>query len=523
MLTAAAVAALLAPPPAVVPIFVNAGAALIPTLIAAASSFVAILLKPRELAALVRRRPWVPAIAVLVGLGIWLAVSIWTGGNAQAGSSRGAASATAAAGYQKTDWTAKALELIQAEANATKTTGVVPMWAYLPEQSDVTQWVLSSPVYADKSNRLFCTATVTDVGSLFGLLYCVDADTGKRVWQVEKAGDEDLKPFFSSPALSADQKSLIVGQGLHEDENCALICLNADTGELRWRAPTPLHIESSPAVLGDMAVVGCGAIEGPDRKPKSHAGFVLAVSVSDGKELWRYDLADPESSPAIGEDGTVYIGSGFNGNAVVALRPGPDAELAAKGLKREFWRAQARYPITGPVTLTADLVIVGGGNSDFVYADPNPAGVVMAIDRNTGAIRWQTPMEDAVLNRIAVHGGRAFCPVRNGQVVALDLASGKPVWKQAVSGKSPILAGTAVTPDGRTVFAASKDGNLALLDAATGRPTDRHPLNRKEKPGDEGYSFSTPTWANERLFIGSETGGLRAFRPARAQTKSASN
>ena len=113
----------------------------------------------------------------------------------------------------------------------------------------------------------------------------------------------------------------MIGQGLHDDADCDLLCLDASSGAVRWQIKTPLHIEGSPAIFGDMVVAGAGAIEGPDHKPTTHIGMVIAVRISDGKKLWQYDMNDPESSPAIDEDGTVYIGSGFQGNAVVALRP----------------------------------------------------------------------------------------------------------------------------------------------------------------------------------------------------------
>lgn len=502
--------------PAVVPIFVNAGAALLPTLVASVTSVAAVLFKPRELAALIRRKPWLPVAMLAVGAGLWFGIARLGAAAAVASNARNPDRAASAGAAVKTDWTQLAFKLIQDEENASKTTGVKPAWSYLADEPTVTQWVLSSPTYADKTNRVICTATVQDVASFFGLLYAVDADTGKKVWQVDKAGGEDLKPFFSSPALTDDQKSIVIGQGLHEDENCSLLCFNAETGELRWKIPTPLHIESSPAIHGDLAVVGAGAIEGPDHKPRSHPGFVLAVRISDGKELWRHDVADPESSPAIAGDGTVYIGAGFNGNAVVALRSESDEDLKAKNLKRELWKTPAPYPITGPITIAGDLVLVGGGKSDFVYADPSPAGVVLALDRKTGVVKWQTPMEDSVLNHIAVADGKAFCPVRNGQVVALSLADGKPLWRQSISGKSPVLTGVTLAPDNKTLYAAAMDGYLALLSPGDGKLIDqRHALNRKDKPGEKGLTFSTPAAIKDKLFIGSETGGLRCFRSAK--------
>ena len=491
----------------VVPIFVNAVPALVPTLVAAFSTVAAVILKPSELVGLIRRKPWVPVAVILVGAGLWFGIAHLLSSPARAATERRAQTVAAA----QTDWTKLALDIIRDKENAGKTTGVVPVWS----NTSYDGWVLSSPAYASKTDRVFGTATVQDVASIFGVLYCLDASSGNEVWKAEKAGDEDLKAFFSSPALTDDQKSLIIGQGLHDAADCSLLCFDTSSGQLRWKVKTPLHIESSPAVHGDLAVVGAGAIEGADHKPTTHRGYVFAVRISDGKELWKYDVADAESSPAIANDGSVYIGSGFNGNAVVALRSESDDELKAKNLPRLIWKTQAPYPITGPVTLVDDYVVVGGGNGDFVKEDPNPAGVVMLINRKDGSVKWSSKTDAAVLGTIVARDGKLYCPVRNGQVIAMNLADGKVVWRQAVSeinAKAPVLAGVALSADGRTLFAVSNDGWLALLSAADGHVVDRHPLNRKDKPGERGLTLSTPTLAGDKVFLGSETGGLHCFR-----------
>src|SRR4051794_35859978 len=56
----------LTPTVGVVPIFVNAGAALLPTLVAGLTTFLAALLKPKELLTLFRRKPWLPVAIFLI-------------------------------------------------------------------------------------------------------------------------------------------------------------------------------------------------------------------------------------------------------------------------------------------------------------------------------------------------------------------------------------------------------------------------------------------------------------------------
>ncbi len=493
-------------PLGVVPIVVNAGAALGPLLLAPIATFFAILFKPKELIALIRRKPWLPVLVILVIVGLWFALSLaFAPSPAQAASARKAdrVADDRLGSYKPKDWTSIALNLIRDEQMALKTTGIKPVWEYSADDG----LVLTTPAVAD--DLIFAGAAVQDGPGFLGELFAVDR-AGVMKWKIDTFENDGLKPFFSSPVLSSDKKSIIIGQGLHDDKDCALICVDAATGRAKWQVKTSLHIESTPAVWKDLAVAGAGAIEDADHKPKSDPGFVFAVEISTGKQLWKHPVNDPESSPAIAEDGSIYIGSGFNGNAVVALRSDSDEDLKSKKLPREIWKIPAPYPITGPVTVAGDLILVGGGNSDFVFADPNPAGIVLAINRKDGSIKWQTSTEDAVLNRIVVQDGKVFCPVRNGNVLALNLADGKQIWKQPVSGKSPIKAGIAVANN--TVFAVSSDGYLALLNAADGKLIEKHPLNAPGKPGKQGLTVSTPLIDGQNLYVGSETAGLHSFQ-----------
>ena len=538
-------------PLAVVPVFVNAGAALLPALLAGLASALALLFKPKELFRMCRKKPQVPLIAIAGGVLLfflirWLAAP----GGAVGTAGRGTVSESGRSG---TDWSQVAIEILRQEQRA-RLTGSVPtpvdasnsgpagnaadralvyrvnnersgyqggpsptglslLWEF--RQDDAM--VLSSPLVAGKF--VYCATAILDPPGTYGSVFCLDAATGRKVWETQLKSSSpkvDFKGFFSSPALTADGKDLLIGQGLHVDGEAELTCLEAATGRVKWLLPTPLHIESSPAVEGDIVVAGAGAIEaGPDHKPqgdpnrRGHPGYVVGARISDGKELWRFPLIDPESSPAIYQ-GVAFIGSGLNGGGVVALK-------IAEGLgnkDRLVWKTDTPFPATGSVTLDGDLVLVGCGNGDFVFAAPNPQGTVMALDRASGKVRWSVALPDAVLGTIAVRNGIAICPVRNGEVVALDLKSnGKELWRQRISERSPALAGPAFT--GTHVYATTADGYLSILDAATGKVIERVYINHESKPGELGLTFSSPLVSGGRVFVGSETGGLRCYAGSR--------
>lgn len=505
---------------------------MLPAVLAAVAGFVALLFKPRELWRACKARPG-RALAVLGGITtVCVAVPLFMSLFAPAEAARPATVAVASA--SGTDWSRVALEIIARKERAglvvpsagapptpavedgalplifrmdatrrggsgPSPVGLVEAWAY---RIDNAMW-LSSPLV--HGGRIYAAFTLLDPPRSFGGVVCLDAATGEEIWITETkdaAGTQDFQGFFSSPALSEDERSILIGQGLHYDINAELICLDAETGEVRWLVPTTLHVESSPAIEGDIVVVGAGAVEDMQtRRPTGHPGYVFAVRISTGEELWRFDIADPESSPAIA-DGIAFIGSGFNGSEVAALRIDPAAE------ERLVWRRPTPHPATGPVTLADDLVLIGVGNGDFVFADPNPEGFVIAFDRTTGAERWRSRQADAVLGPIAVIGDRIVAPVRNGELIMLSLADGSEVWRTTLS-RSPVLAGPAVP--GALIYVTTAEGYLHIVDPADGSVVEKIFLNDPARPGELGLTMASPWVSEGRVFVGSETGGLKAF------------
>ncbi|MBT3199838.1 MAG: PQQ-binding-like beta-propeller repeat protein [Phycisphaerales bacterium] len=532
---------------AVVPVFVNTGAALLPALIAGLTGFVTILFKPKQLIKTCREKPLRPLGVIGGVIAVWLAMAWMPTG--EAGGPGAAPSARlqpiGQAGMMTPDkWVELARDLSTGEntlAPAAATTsssddkalyfgggptrsgylgGGSPMkltkaWSYSPEYAMF--W--STPLV--RGDRVYGAICTLDPPESYGSVVCVNATTGKVIWEVEmKDATRDFGGFFSSPAITADGKSLVIGQGLHPDYDSELVCIDTATGTVKWLIDCPLHIESSPAIDGDIVVVGAGAVEDPKtHKPKSHKdpkkdknpGYVFAARISTGKIIWKHPVNDPESSPAIA-DGVVYIGSGFNGSAVTALRLSEtDEQLKAAGVTREIWKTKTPHPATGAITLAGDMVLVGCGNGDYVFQAPDPAGAVMALDSKTGKIRWTQVMPDGVLGPIAVCDKTAIVPVRNGDVAALDLgakdADSRVLWKTVARKGSRVLAGAGFT--GTHAYVITHDGYLVILDAKTGKSLESIYVN--DDPGEMGMSIASPMVVGGRVYVGTETGGLRCY------------
>jgi outer membrane protein assembly factor BamB len=155
-----------------------------------------------------------------------------------------------------------------------------------------------------------------------------------------------------------------------------------------------------------------------------------------------------------------------------------------------------------------DYVITGTGRGDLVNADPHAAGAVIKMNRFNGEVAWRTDLADAVLGQIALDDGKVFCPVRNGTVVALDVRDGQKLWSQTIS-DAPMLGG--ITCAGRNLYAVSSDGFLVILDATTGDLLEKHSLNDETNSWQGNLSLSTPIVSEGRVYVGSETGGMRCF------------
>ncbi len=171
----------------------------------------------------------------------------------------------------------------------------------------------------------------------------------------------------------------------------------------------------------------------------------------------------------------------------------------------------------GDVTLASDMVIIGTGRGNFAQRDRSPVGSVMALDRLTGKVMWRVKMLDTVLAPIAADATRLICPVRNGLLIALDLRTGKRLWLRSINGIRPLLAGAVLA--GPTVYAVSGTGVLVVLDARTGRITEKMRINKPGRPGTGRMSISSPLVANGSIYVGSETGGRQCLIGAKQVPK----
>lgn len=277
------------------------------------------------------------------------------------------------------------------------------------------------------------------------------------------------------------------------------------------------------------------------------SGNVTAVSLSGGGTLWRTnvrptDVDTPATTGGLGTDGSrVYAATAY-GTLVVL-----DADGGGK-----VWEKKLSEPARGAPTIADGRV--------FVVSQAN---IVYALSASDGSELWNfrgVPEIGSLLatSNPAVSGGVVVAPFTSGELIALDVKTGQPVWgdalarasrSYAVSGiaaiaSSPVVAdgvvyatgvgsrtvavnlktgarlwdiafGSVHTPvvSGNALFLVDLDENLTALDRRTGEVlwASKLPVTRTKK---KRTNWAGPVLAGGTLWLVSNDGTLLGADPA---------
>jgi len=269
--------------------------------------------------------------------------------------------------------------------------------------------------------------------------------------------------------------------------SCACLLLLCLTGSLVNAADDagPDGLEAAPADAWPMARGGAAGTG------RSQATLRLPLA-----EAWRrrFDKASFGAVPVIAA-GTVYLGD-LDGT-FQALR------LDTGATSWSFKAEAAGFPSAAAVSVAPDrpLVVVG-----------DDTGVVRAFDRATGTVAWEYETEGEISGGPTLLaggaagdavGGRVLVGSQDASLSCLRLADGTVLWKHSIADQircSPTVARSAA---GDRVFLAGCDGKLHVIDADRGGGLAAVPI--------DGPTGTTPAAAGDRVFFGTEGGGLFAI------------
>jgi outer membrane protein assembly factor BamB len=188
-------------------------------------------------------------------------------------------------------------------------------------------------------------------------------------------------------------------------------------------------------------------------------GTVARLDLDTGRPVWRVSVGKPLTA-GVGTDGTT---------TVVATRDGMLVALDAQGATR-WTTAVGAEVVTAPAVADGTVIARTSDNR------------VVAHEVETGKRRWQYQRQNPPLvlrnsGGIAMVPGVAFVGMPGGRMVALALGSGAPRWDVPLAqprGTTELerIADVVGSPlvIGRELCAASYQGRVGCLDAASGAP-----------------------------------------------------
>jgi polyvinyl alcohol dehydrogenase (cytochrome) len=263
-----------------------------------------------------------------------------------------------------------------------------------------------------------------------GKLYALDARTGCVRWMVSDVSSRTT-PMIVRSKVSPSGWATFIGAPL-----TTVVAYDAQTGKPIWKSPRlEAHpfamLTGSPIVWGERVYVPISSFEEVAAARPSYAccsfrGSLVALDLATGRPLWQTYVIDEPLKPSRRNS----AGTQMQGPAGAAIWSAPTIDA-----KR-------------------DLVYVATGDS-YTDVPTNGADAILAIDLETGKVRWKTQVTAADNYNIAcdVPGGGPNCPSPKGG----DFDFGAP----------PILH---ALPNGRQVLlAGQKSGLVYGLDPDTGR------------------------------------------------------
>jgi outer membrane protein assembly factor BamB len=342
---------------------------------------------------------------------------------------------------------------------------------------------LSSPVVWE--NRVFLSAaiggqadvrlkvglygnidSVTDDTSHRWIVYCVDKQVGRIVW--EKTAHTGVpkvkrhpKSTHANSTLATDGKHVVAffgSEGLYCYDMDGGLIWSKDLGTLNsafFVAPSAQwEFASSPIIYDKMVIVQCDVLEG---------SFIAAFDVESGREIWRTSRDDVPtwSTPAV-------YASGRNAQVVVNGYKHIGGYDARTG--KELWRMRGGGDIPVPTPLVSgDMVFITNahGRESPIYAIRLSASGDISLQGEQSYneyVAWSHSRDGSYMATPLAYGDYLYNCRWNGVLSCYESKTGNRLYQQRLGEGTSGFTASPVAADGK-IYISSEDGDVYVVRA----------------------------------------------------------
>ncbi|VTS06300.1 PQQ-binding-like beta-propeller repeat protein [Tuwongella immobilis] len=325
------------------------------------------------------------------------------------------------------------------------------------------------------------------------VLTCRNAETGKRLWEFRYPTTyEDFYGYSNGPrccpVVDEDRVYIYGPEGM-------LVCLHAVTGERIWQLDTAkkynIHqnffgVGSTPVVEGDLLLVAVGGSPAGERRPddfrdaKPNQQAIVALDKKTGEV--RYTIGNDLASyatPVLTNIGNQRVGLYFARGGLYGFDP-----KAGTDLFQFPWRARILESVnaSNPIVVKDQILITecyGPGSALLKFDGKKVESIWDDSDQGRDKrmqCHWNTPIH--VDGYVYGSSGRH---TSNAELRCIKLADGELQWKKSGHGRSSLLQ-----IDGHLI-SQSEEGVLRLLRI--------NPEKYEERAIWECEKLSYPCWA----------------------------
>lgn len=350
----------------------------------------------------------------------------------------------------------------------------------------------STPCVAQ--GRVYLTDSEVTTAVMRETVRCLDAATGKTIWthtykvQYPEWGADPAHPFGPAATPAIDGSTVYTfGRMSH------LLCLDTASGRVLWGHDLPKEYQTTEDLRGP----NCSPIVDEKRViiaiAKSPKASIVAFDKNSGSQIWEaLDEIPSNSSP-------IFVTAAGRRQLIVWAYKSVAALDPVDG--RILWRVPVNtgstYTVATPVWSEDRLLL--GGLMLKLRPDSPDASILWPEDHKPSRIH----LSDT--STAVFQGGLIFAPTSKGQILCLEAATGKELWKaeKVTESKSGASIHMTWVPGIQACFLFTDRGDLVLarLNAEGYREISRaHLIEPTNDYGGIKMAWTPPAYANRCVF-----------------------